>query len=284
MKNDYIIVIPARLQSTRLAQKPLRKIIDWELINSVIYTASYTDRLVVVATDDQIILENAQAFIKKYDLDKQVKVVLTSTQHQNGTDRLAEVVYLLNLDNNQLVVNIQGDEPFFNPLILDDLVASYQQAKAQDANLQMATICQKMLLDDVDNPNAVKVVMDNKSKALYFSRSPIPYPRTLSKQQINYYKHAGVYCYSAGFIKQYKNLVMTPLASIESLEQLKVLENGYSIYVMEIAGKGFIGVDTQEDLDKAITLKQEYLQQHPEFNRAQYLAWLQDFCRLASKS
>lgn len=255
LKQDYWIIIPSRISSTRLPEKPLRKIHGLELINNVILTASATNQRIVVAVDNQQIAEVInQALPTICANPAQVQVVMTSTSHQNGTERLAEVIEILGIPDDEVVINIQGDEPFFNYEIIDDLYQDFLHQSQSDSRVVMSTICQRLAPEEVSNPNAVKVILNQNHQAIYFSRSQIPYTRNVPLQEQPFYKHAGVYCYTAKFIKEYKALPMTPLAHCESLEQLKIMEYGYSISVMEITGRGFIGVDTQEDLDRAVEL------------------------------
>lgn len=256
---NYTIVIPSRLHSTRLPQKPLAAIDEQlNLIQTVAYTATLTGMPVVVATDDHSIIDSVITKMQALGLGEQVQVVLTSTTHENGTERIAEVVEKLGIPETQVVVNVQGDEPFFNPTILNDLVANFIKANARNPQVVMGTICQTAQEHEVQDPNAVKVVVDQDSNAIYFSRSPIPYPRNPEDFTTSYRKHAGVYCYYANFITAYKRMPMTPLARMESLEQLKVLENGFKIHLMPITGRGFVGVDTPADLNNAQQLKAQF--------------------------
>lgn len=262
---NYTIVIPSRLQSTRLPQKPLAAIDEQlNLIQTVAYTASLTGMPVVVATDDALIADSVTAKMAALNLADQVQVCLTSTEHENGTERIAEVVSKLGIPDTQVIVNVQGDEPFFNPTILNELVSNFIQANATNPQVVMGTICQTAQEHEVQDPNAVKVVVDKDFNAIYFSRSPIPYPRNPEDFTVGYRKHAGVYCYYANFITAYKRMPMTPLARMESLEQLKVLENGLKIHLMPITGRGFVGVDTPADLSNAQQLKAQFWTEHQE--------------------
>ncbi|RIY37490.1 3-deoxy-manno-octulosonate cytidylyltransferase [Psittacicella gerlachiana] len=262
-QHHYRIVIPSRLASTRLPNKPLQAIDDWNLINTVVYSALQTGLDVIVATDSPLIEESLEQFAQEQQLADRITVVQTDPELENGTERIAQALDKLELSDDEIIVNVQGDEPFFNPEILNDLVSHFVEVEAKDPQIKMATIGQLAHEEEITSPNAVKVVTDKYGRALYFSRNPIPYPRSLAQEQIKYIKHAGVYVYRAKFIREYKALPMTPLATAESLEQLKVLEHGYKIALMMIQGRGFIGVDTAEDLALAQKIKQDYWQQAP---------------------
>ena len=188
---------------------------------------------VVVATDSKIVADVVKEFGGK--------VMMTSPDHPSGTDRLAEVA--LSYPDIDVIVNVQGDEPMIPPEVIDRLA----QAFADDKDLNMATLKTLMGEEDYNNPNAVKVVTDQNGYALYFSRSLLPYPRN-RKADFKVYKHVGIYAYRRSFLLSYAAYEPTPLEQIEGLEQLRVLENGQRIKVLESKFQG-IGIDTQEDLD-----------------------------------
>ena len=165
--------------------------------------------------------------------------MMTSPDHPSGTDRLAEVV--LSYPDADVIVNVQGDEPMLPPEVIDRLAEAFA-----DENLQMATLKTAMREEEYDNPAAVKVVTDLNGYALYFSRSLLPYPRK-KPEDFKVFKHVGVYAYRRSFLLKYAALTPTPLERAESLEQLRALENGYKIKVLESDFQG-IGVDTPEDL------------------------------------
>ncbi|MFC6276775.1 3-deoxy-manno-octulosonate cytidylyltransferase [Psittacicella hinzii] len=262
-EHKYKIVIPARFASTRLPGKPLLNLDDWNLINTVVYSALQTGIDVIVATDHEPIKESVLAFAQEQKVTERVQVVMTDSDLVNGTERIAQAIDKLGLSDEEIIVNVQGDEPFFNPQVINDLVAYFVASESRNPKIKMATIGQPQPYSEkIASPNAIKVVTDNYGLALYFSRSLLPYPREVAPEQMTYIKHAGVYCYRAKFIREYKNLPMTPLAHVESLEQLKVLENGYQIALMLIAGRGFVGVDTAEELAQAQALKADYWNNH----------------------
>lgn len=237
---SFKVVIPARYASTRLPGKPLLDIAGKPMVIRVAEQASKSGAAsVVIATDFEKIVQVAKAH--------HVEAVLTRVDHISGTDRIAEVAQALNWDDNDIVVNVQGDEPLIDPQLIQEVALTL--AHSRDA--VMATACHA-IHDEASmlNPNIVKVVMNAEGNALYFSRSPIPYPRDdIHKQQIKAYRHIGIYAYRVGFLKQYTALSVTELEQIESLEQLRVLYHGYKIAVTITDNAPAIGVDTQEDLD-----------------------------------
>ena len=228
-----LCVIPARYASTRLPGKPLADICGKPMICRVWERARRAEKpeRVIVATDDQRI----------YDAVRKDggEAMLTRADHPTGTDRLAEVAQAHGAVD--LIVNVQGDEPLIEPSVIDELIALFEA----DENLQMATVMTRMEDEEEQkNPNNVKVVVDKLGYALYFSRSLLPYPRAAAAPV---YKHIGIYAYRRDFLLHYARLAPTPLEKAESLEQLRALENGYGIRVLETASR-FIGVDTPEDL------------------------------------
>ena len=230
-----LCVIPARYASTRLPGKPLKDIAGKPMICRVYDRAVQAQKVAdtVVATDDERILAAVEAHGGR--------AMMTRADHPTGTDRLAEVAAAFPAVD--LIVNVQGDEPLIEPGLIDELVTAFEE----DAALQMATV--KTRMDDpeeIGNPNNVKVVTDKQGYALYFSRSVLPYPRNAG---CPVYKHIGIYAYKRDFLLNYAKMPATPLEQSESLEQLRALENGYRIKVVETTAK-FVGVDTAEDLAK----------------------------------
>ena len=228
-----LCVIPARYASTRLPGKPLADICGKPMICRVLERASRAQKpeKVIVATDDERIYDAVRA--------EGGEALLTRADHPTGTDRLAEVAEAY--PEVDLIVNVQGDEPLIEPSVIDDLIAPFEM----DENLPMATVMTRM--DDAAeqlNPNNVKVIVDKLGYALYFSRSLVPYPRAAAGPV---YKHIGIYAYRRDFLLRYARLEPTPLERAESLEQLRALENGYGIRVLETDCR-FVGVDTVEDL------------------------------------
>ena len=230
-----LCVIPARYASTRLPGKPLKDIAGKPMVCRVYDRTVQAGKVsdTVVATDDERILQAVT--------EHGGRAVMTRADHPTGTDRLAEVAEAF--PDIDLIVNVQGDEPLIEPGLIDELVTAFEE----DADLQMATV--KTMMEDeaeIANPNNVKVVTDKQGYALFFSRSVLPYPRNAG---CPVYKHIGIYAYKRSFLLNYAKMESTPLERSESLEQLRALENGYRIKVVETKAK-FVGVDTAEDLAK----------------------------------
>lgn len=231
----FLGVIPSRYASTRLEGKPLKDICGHTMIEWVYKRAKLSNLdEVVVATDDERIYKEVENFGGK--------VVLTRKDHENGTSRIAEVCE--KYTDYDVIVNIQGDEPLIEKDMINSIIDSFKN----DNTISMSTLKYKLdSMEDIENPNYVKVITDAKGYAIYFSRSVIPYPRKLDLQ--NYYKHVGIYGYKRDFVIEYAKMEPTPLELSESLEQLRAIENGYRIKVMETPYK-ILGVDTQEELEK----------------------------------
>ncbi len=238
----FLGVIPARYGSTRFEGKPL-EIIHGKTMIEWVYKRSLSSKLdkIVVATDDDRIVEVVKSFGGE--------VILTSRDHETGTDRIAEVAQ--NYRDFDVIINVQGDEPLIESSMINSLITPF----IEEPELKMATLKYKLdNMEDVNNPNIVKVICDKNDYAIYFSRNPIPFPRKLEIS--NYYKHIGVYAYKRDFVLDYAKMPQTPLEISESLEQLRVLENGYKIKVLETKHK-VLGVDTPEDLIKVINYVKE---------------------------
>jgi len=232
-----VAVIPARYASTRFPGKALADIAGRPMIEHVYRraAAARTVDAVIVATDDERIADAVRTFGGT--------VRVTSAAHATGTERIAEVAAALDCD---LVVNLQGDEPLIEPAAIDEAVEPFRD----DAGLLMTSLCQRFRpSDDVRDPHVVKVVMDQHGRALYFSRSPIPFFRgtAADQQQAGPYRHIGLYVQRREFLLKVAALEPTPLERAEALEQLRVLEHGYSIRMVETRHDS-IGVDTPEDL------------------------------------
>ena len=235
---DVIGVIPARYSSARFKGKVLAEILGKPLIQHVWERAKQALILddLIIACDNESVARVASEF--------GAKVVMTSRAHASGTDRIIEVVNPIDV---KVVLNIQGDEPLIHPTMIDSVARSL----LEDSSISMATIMKK--IEDEDNlndPNVVKVVVDKNNFALYFSRSPIPFKAKESQAaRPVYYKHIGLYGYTKDFLFTYKNLPVSRLEQIERLEQLRVLEAGFRIKVIETKFDT-IGVDTPQDLQK----------------------------------
>ena len=229
-------IIPSRYASTRLPGKPLRMIAGQTLIHRVYNRAilAKSPDIVVVATDHRDIAEEVENFGGR--------VVMTAVNHPTGTDRLAEVAE--QLADYDIIVNVQGDEPFIDPDVIDRLA----KMLTEHESLDMVTAAAPLKKEEYQDASAVKVVVNQKGEALYFSRALIPYPR--EDFAMPPLKHIGVYAYRRSFLLTYAKTEQTPLEKTESLEQLRALETGHKIGVIRIETED-IGIDTEEDLKKA---------------------------------
>ncbi len=247
-------MIPARFASSRLPGKPLRDICGKPMIAHVIERAKQSKADdVIVATDSKKIADAIA------NLD--VRVCMTHENHQSGTERLSEVIEQLGFDDDQILINLQGDEPMMPPVCLNQV----GEALEQDSNLKMATLCTPLTdINELFDPHAVKVVRDINDFALYFSRAAVPWsrdcfnetPRKMPAQQ-EYQRHIGLYGYRAGFIRQYLDWQSSDIEKTESLEQLRVLYYGEKIKVITAHTPPGPGVDTQADLDRVCELLSE---------------------------
>ncbi|MFY8328449.1 3-deoxy-manno-octulosonate cytidylyltransferase [Pseudoalteromonas sp. ZZD1] len=246
---EFVVVIPARYASTRLPGKPLADICGKPMIQHVYEKALASGASkVVIATDHQKVFEAVNSFTSD--------VLMTREDHQSGTERLAEVMDLLNLSDDTIVVNVQGDEPLLAGENVSQVAALLANSAAPMATLSVAIED----IEEVFNPNAVKVVSDVHKNALYFSRASIPFDRAnmmnSAKNDLvnkaNYQRHVGIYAYRAGFIKQYIELSPSPLEQLESLEQLRVLYHGHQIKIEQAHVTPHAGIDTPEDLARVV--------------------------------
>jgi 3-deoxy-manno-octulosonate cytidylyltransferase (CMP-KDO synthetase) len=236
-KKHSVIIIPARYESTRFPGKPLALIRGLPMIGQVILRAKKVAgvALVAVATDDLRIAEAATAF--------KAEVVMTRSDHRSGSDRAAEAADLLGLSPETLVVNCQGDQPLLPVEAVADLISRHQL----HPEWLMSTLVYRISdSSEIPDPKHVKTVFDQSGKALYFSRSPVPFYRD-KEEEPAYYKHLGIYAYPFSFLKVFSQLPTGALESAEKLEQLRALENGYPIQVVESPEDSF-EVDRPGDL------------------------------------
>lgn len=241
---NFKVVIPARYGATRLPGKPLRRLLGKPLVQYVYENAvaSGADE-VVIATDDERIREAAEGF--------GAAVCMTSAQHRSGTERIAEVAERNRYAADDIVVNLQGDEPLVPPVLIRQVAEDL--AAHPDAGI--ATLCARLTeAQQLFNPHVVKVVMDRQGYALYFSRAAIPWDRdgfaaglAQANPQAAYYRHIGLYAYRAGFLRDYVNQSPCDAEQLESLEQLRALWYGHRIHVAEAMAETVAGVDTEED-------------------------------------
>lgn len=243
----YSVIIPARFASQRLPGKPLLDIAGKSMIQRVYeQVQNLGAQRIVIATDHPDIEAACHSF--------GAEVMMTSPDHPSGTDRLEEVVRRLGMDEEEIVVNVQGDEPLI-PAGLIEQVAHNLDAHPEAG---MATLCERIHdLDTVLNPNAVKVVFDEHGFASYFSRAPIPYAREALTEipprlssTAEYYRHIGMYAYRVGFLQDYVTWLPSMTEKVEKLEQLRALSNGVKIHIELARETPPAGVDTQEDLER----------------------------------
>jgi len=237
-----VAVIPSRYESSRLPGKPLLKLGDKTMIQLVYEQVSQAKHLdeIVIATDDERIYQHVESFGGK--------VMMTSAQHQSGTDRIAELA-LKNIDWT-LIINVQGDEPFIDPADIDKTIQPF----LLDPNLEMLSIYHEISDEaEIMNPNNVKVVTDINDFALYFSRSVIPYHRDRANSLIKVKKHLGLYAYKREVLLNLASLAQTTLERAEKLEQLRALENGIKIKMLKV-NSAAIGIDTESDYLKALKI------------------------------
>ena len=239
--NKTIAVIPARYNSTRFPGKLMEILGDKTVITTtyqnVVETGLFDE--VFVATDSEIIFD---------EISKNGGKAVMTGEHETGSDRIAEAVRNIDCD---IVINVQGDEPFLKKEPLKQLIDVFSNDNKKEISLASLKI-QLKESEEIENPNNVKVITDNQGFALYFSRSVIPFHRELS-YDVKYYKHIGVYAFRKEALIKFSSLEMTPLEISEKLEQLRYLENGMKIRLVETDFVG-IGIDTPEDLEKAKTL------------------------------
>lgn len=240
---NFTVIIPARLASSRLPEKLLKTIGNQTVLEHSYLAAqkSHATR-VIIATDEKKIQQHANSF--------GAQAILTGKNHESGTDRLAECVHILDLPDDEIIINLQGDEPFM-PSTHIDLCAD---TLANNQSTAVATLATPLThWDELNNPNVVKVVINQLGQALYFSRAGIPFNRDLIDLTISqhYFHHLGIYGYRSGFLKQYHQLAKSQLEQIEKLEQLRILDNGFSIAVAVVKNKPPKGIDTLADLQQA---------------------------------
>ncbi len=233
---QIVCIIPARYNSKRLPGKPLIEISGKPLIQWVFENARQIPSIekIIIATDNKKIKKIVENFGGE--------IIITSPYHISGTDRVKEAADKMNLTDKDIVLNIQGDEPFIDAKSVERLIELFKK----DSSIQVGTLAfLSENQEELRNPNVVKVVIDKNNFSLYFSRSPIPYSER--KKGIKFLKHLGIYIFRYSFLKKWDSLPHSNLEEIEKLEQLRILENGYKIKVL-LSFKDSIGVDTEDDL------------------------------------
>jgi len=241
-----VIIIPARLDSSRLPKKVLLDLKGKTVIQRVYEQCLKVKNVdgVYVATDSIEIKEVCETFTNN--------VIITKSTHKSGTDRIGEAVSAIDCD---IVINVQGDEPFIEPSLIEALVNSFSNSE-----ISMSSAMSKINnVKDLQNTNVVKVVTDLHNNALFFSRSLIPFPRDVKEissaneviEESQFFRHIGIYGYRKDFLLHFVNLKQSYLEKVEKLEQLRALENGFKIKMIE-ANSSLIGIDTQEDYEEAL--------------------------------
>ncbi|MDA3969110.1 3-deoxy-manno-octulosonate cytidylyltransferase [Helicobacter ibis] len=233
-----MIIIPARLKSTRFPQKILQNIGDIPMIVRVANIAKEIDSVVVACEDNEVV-----EVCKKHNIE----AILTSNHHNSGTDRIAECARILSLRDDELIINLQGDEPFLE----QEVVLCLKQTMLNNKDSFMGSCMKEIGQKEAENPNLVKVVVNKNNEALYFSRAKIPYNR--DNENIIYYGHLGIYAFSGKSLQEFCNLPKSNMENIEKLEQLRALDNSKKIIMTKVDSKSF-GIDTKEDLELAIKI------------------------------
>ena len=233
-----MIIIPARLKSSRFENKILADIMGLPMVIRTAKRVESLDR-VVIATDSNEVIELA----KQYNIE----AVMTSEDHQSGTDRINEAAKVLALQNNEIIVNVQADEPFIEPEVVQAVIDG---VKTNTNQFNMVS-CYKLISSELaDDPNHVKVITNSHNEAIYFSRAKIPYNRD-HYHSVDYCGHLGIYGFTVESLNQFCLLNNSTFENIEKLEQLRAIENNLPIKMVQVSSKSF-GIDTQEDLQNAL--------------------------------
>jgi len=236
-----MIIIPARLASTRFPQKVLADIGGLPMVVRTAKAVEHLDRVVVAADDEKII-----AVCKEHG----VEAMLTSTTHKSGTDRIHECATLLELDADELIINVQADEPFIEAGVVESLMSRLKSLHNAGEEFIMGSCYNAINAEVAEDPNLVKVVLDDKDNAIYFSRAKIPHNQGGGAK---YFGHIGIYGFSKKSLKEFCNLPDAPIEDIEKLEQLRAIYHQKNITMVKVASTGF-GIDTVQDLERAIEI------------------------------
>lgn len=234
-----MIIIPARLNSSRFENKILVDILGLPMVIRTAKAVSILDD-VVIATDSPTVIDLAK--------EHGIKAVLTSTLHQSGTDRINEAVNILNLPDDEVVVNVQADEPFIEPVVVKAVIDQVKELKNRD--FTMVSCYKEISSEMADDPNHVKVICDDNSDAIYFSRSKIPYHRD-HYNSANYKGHLGIYGFTKKSLNDFCSFESSILEETEKLEQLRAISNSSKINMVKVESNSF-GIDTKEDLENAL--------------------------------
>ena len=236
-----MIIIPARLASTRFPQKVIADIGGLPMVVRTAQRVAHLDDVVVAADDEAII-----KICNKHG----VKAMLTSKTHKSGTDRIHECATILGLDENELIINVQADEPFIEPDVVESLMQKLKTLQKEQASFIMGSCYNSINAESAQDPNLVKVVLDANGNAIYFSRAKIPHNQS---GEAVYFGHIGIYGFSKKSLKEFCSLPDAPIEDIEKLEQLRAIYHQKNIAMVKVASTGF-GIDTKEDLARAIEI------------------------------
>ncbi len=236
-----MIIIPARLASSRFPQKVLADIGGLPMVVRTVQRVAHLDR-VVVAADDEKIIEVCKAH--------GIEAMLTSTTHKSGTDRIHECATIFKLKDDELIINVQADEPFIEPDVVESLMRKLQSLQKRNEPFIMGSCYNAINAQAAEDPNLVKVVLDDADNAIYFSRSAIPYNQGGGAK---YFGHIGIYGFSKKSLQEFCSLSDAPIEDIEKLEQLRAIYHQKNITMVKVTSTGF-GIDTKEDLARAIEI------------------------------
>lgn len=236
-----MIIIPARLASTRFPKKVLADIGGLPMVVRTAQRVAHLDRVVVAADDEEII---------KVCREYGIEAMLTSTTHKSGTDRIYECANILKLKDDEIIINVQADEPFIEPDVVESLLKKLEELQKEEAAFIMGSCFNAINADAAQDPNLVKVVLDSRQNAIYFSRACIPYNQGGGAK---YFGHIGIYGFSKKSLSEFCKLSDAPIEDIEKLEQLRAIYHGKKITMVKVSSTGF-GIDTPQDLKRAIEI------------------------------
>ena len=236
-----MIIIPARLASTRFPQKVLTDIGGLPMVVRTAKSVQHLDRVVVAGDDEEII-----SICKKYNIE----AMLTSSTHKSGTDRINECANILNLDDDELIINVQADEPFIEPEVVNALMIRLKSLQEKQEPFIMGSCYNAINAESAKDENLVKVVLDADDSAIYFSRAKIPHNQGGGAK---YFGHIGIYGFNKKSLNEFCNLGDAPIEDIEKLEQLRAIYHQKKISMVKVSSTGF-GIDTKEDLARAIEI------------------------------
>lgn len=236
-----MIIIPARLASTRFPKKVITEIGGLPMVVRTAKRVEHLDRVVVAADDEEII-----SICEEHGIE----AMLTSTTHKSGTDRIHECATILNLDDDEIIINVQADEPFIEPEVVSVLMQKLKDLQQQGEAFIMGSCYNAINNEAAQDHNLVKVLLDKDNNAIYFSRSPIPYNRS---GNATYFGHIGIYGFAKKSLYEFCNLDDAPIEDIEGLEQLRAIYHQKKITMLKVTSTGF-GIDTAEDLARAVEI------------------------------